>query len=175
MRLAALIIGLMIAALIGFQSMSILTTPFLPRIYANAAATGVMVAIAFGVGAGFALSAPKTSTIAFGIAACIALAAGLATPYTDLRFWSVFGIALAVLCTLSARRPSQPLAAAVPNAAPSPAPTPQAGPEPVNGSRAAEADIVASLERLGRLHASGAISDEEFSTLKANLLSQKAN
>ncbi|MEU4313250.1 SHOCT domain-containing protein [Nocardia sp. NPDC024068] len=45
------------------------------------------------------------------------------------------------------------------------APPPQAAPAP------GEDDMVAKLEKLGQLHQSGALSDEEFAAAKAQLLS----
>ena len=61
--------------------------------------------------------------------------------------------------------PPQPEPAAVPEPTPTPTPAPQAAP-------VVDEDILGTIERLAKLHDAGALSEEEFSAKKTELLSR---
>jgi Short C-terminal domain len=65
-----------------------------------------------------------------------------------------------------------PRSAPTPSPAPSPAPTPAPPPAPRAADTGEEADIFAKIERLADLHRKGALSEQEFSTKKAELLAR---
>jgi hypothetical protein len=73
---------------------------------------------------------------------------------------------------------SLPLVSPAPAAAfsPQPAPSYQASPTPTSNQPApnsqSQSDVFTSLERLGQLHQSGILSDDEFRTKKAELLAR---
>jgi hypothetical protein len=90
-------------------------------------------------------------------------------PYGSLSFSSQFG-------TFTVD--SLPLVSPAPAAAfsPPPAPSYQASPAPTPNQAApnsqSQSDVFTSLERLGQLHQSGILSDDEFRTKKAELLAR---
>lgn len=145
--------------------MTILTIPFILPVYRDATAVGMLMTIALAVGTGFGLTSPKVSIGAFGVAALIGWLTGHTTPFTDLTVSAFVAAALAVLALIASRAQgatSQPaLTPATSNAASAPL--------------VVVAPLVPALEQLGWLHAAAAPTDEEFLTLKGQLMSRAAN
>ena len=96
-------------------------------------------------------------------------------PFGSLSFSSQFGTFTVDSLPLLSPAPAAPMQ--VPMQAPPPqAPIYQAPPSnPISsnqGSPQSQADVFSALERLGQLHQSGILSDEEFRTKKAELLAR---
>ncbi len=91
-------------------------------------------------------------------------------PHGSLSFSSQFGTFTVDSLPLVSPAP------AAPAFSPQPAPSYQASPAPISNQSApnsqSQSDVFTSLERLGQLHQSGILSDDEFRTKKAELLAR---
>ena len=192
MKITVLIIGLALAGIIGVQSFLILTSPFAPAALAGPASLGIIIGLLLIIGAAFAMSMLGVSMLCFAVAGVAALGAGLSTEFHDFRLWGAVALGLSILSYFANRDPKvatsaepfvlgsyqRPPAGFVPSVETpitdraTNATVPDAAARPVAASLAPEATVVEQLERLSALRASGSLDDEEFTAMKAVVISQ---
>ena len=98
MRIAVLIIGLVLGAVILVQSFSVgvLSEIGNNEKNADAGAAGLWVAILWIIGSALAIAFPMASVVLFLLASALAFSVAGSTDYADMWVWGSFGIALAV-------------------------------------------------------------------------------
>lgn len=105
MRVATTILSLVLMVAVGAQSCAVYVggSALGQEGAAEGGALGLFVALAFLVGGAFALPLPLVSVAAFLVAALFGLAGGAATSFTDLTYWGLAALVLAVLSFLGVR------------------------------------------------------------------------
>ena len=105
MRVATMVLGLILMALVGMQSCAVSFGGALgdSNRMEQGGALGILVALLFLVGAAFALAFPIVSLASFTLAGLLGLAGGSTTPFEDLTFWGMASLGLAVLSFLGWR------------------------------------------------------------------------
>lgn len=99
MRIAVLIIGLCLTALIGLQSCAVALTGNLAQRpeAAGAGSIGVLVAFMFVLGSGFALGLPRVAMVIFIIAGAFAFLAAAGSGFTDMYYWGGISLVLSAM------------------------------------------------------------------------------
>ena len=70
---------------------------------AEGGAVGILMALLFLVGGAFAMPFPLVSLLAFLASGLLGLAIGATTPFTDLTYWGIVSLVLAVLSFFGVR------------------------------------------------------------------------
>lgn len=100
MRIPALIIGLCLAVLVGFQSYMAINSGRLShnKDMSACGAMGMIVAVMFLVGAGFVLTFPRISCVIFGLAGVLGLLVGIVgIGFSDMFLWGGMAFFLATI------------------------------------------------------------------------------
>lgn len=98
MRIATLVIGLGASLIILVQSCAATAADSLSgKQESTTGGTGLIVALLFICGAGFALTHPRVSATLFLLAAVIAIPVGATSEFADLIVWGVLALVLAAL------------------------------------------------------------------------------
>lgn len=99
MRTAVLIISLVLAIVVGFQSCAVSfgASMLADEELDGASAIGLLVMIAFIIGGAFALNKPHISKITLIIAGVLGLIGGLGSEFSDLTIWALIAFALAYM------------------------------------------------------------------------------
>jgi hypothetical protein len=99
MRLATTIISLVLMLGVGFQSCAVTVGAALgeDEQLAGGAAVGLLVAFLFLIGGAFAMAYPVVSLASFSLAGTVALAAGVATEFSDMTVWAFVSFVLAAM------------------------------------------------------------------------------
>ena len=102
MRLAVLIIGLCLVMLVGMQSCTVMVGGGIAdnKDLSGGGAIGVFVSFLFILGSAFVMGYPKASMIIFLIASFFGFIGASGSTFSDLYFWSLISIVLAVMSYL---------------------------------------------------------------------------
>ena len=105
MRVATMILGLILMVVVGAQSCAVSIGGELANDAGSAegGAVGILMTLLFLLGGAFVLGFPLVSLIAFVLAGLLGLAAGATTPFTDLTFWGIAALVLALLSLFGVR------------------------------------------------------------------------
>lgn len=105
MRIATLVIGLGVSLIVLVQSCAATVGDSLAGDEeSTTGGSGLIVALLFICGAGFALTHPRVSAILFLVAAAVAFPVGATSDFSDLIVWGVVAVILAGLELFSYRR-----------------------------------------------------------------------
>lgn len=99
MRIAVLVIGLLLGLLLFVQTflVYVLGSAGSDTSLAGAGAAGLLVALLWLLASAFVIGVPLLSTIVFGVAGFIALAASSGSEFSDLQIWGAASFVLAAL------------------------------------------------------------------------------
>jgi hypothetical protein len=103
-RVAALVLGLGVAALAGLQGFAVSATNPRGSDLAGAGGVAVLVALCCLVGAAFALGLPRVAAGAFVLASVPALLVGLTGGHADLTLYGGVALVLAGACWFGRKR-----------------------------------------------------------------------
>lgn len=94
-----MIVALALMMIVGLQSLVVMAGSSMleDTATADAAALGVLIALLFLVGVAFAIGLPTVSLESFLLAALIGVLGGTSSSFTDLTYWGVVALILAVL------------------------------------------------------------------------------
>ncbi|MGB3025817.1 hypothetical protein [Paradevosia shaoguanensis] len=126
MRIAVMVISLCLTMIVGLQSCAVMVGGKMTQdaSLSGSGSVGVLIALLFVIGAGFAIALPKVSMIVFGAAALLGIMAGGNSTYHDMYIWGGVALVLSVMSYFGTkeldRKKGKPAAAAPAN---QPAPT----------------------------------------------------
>lgn len=94
-----MVVSLVLMFIVGLQSLVVMAGSSMleDTATADAAALGVLIALLFLIGGAFSLGVPTVSLVSFVLAGLIGILAGMSSSFTDLTYWGVVGLILAVL------------------------------------------------------------------------------
>jgi len=121
-----MVISLCLTMIVGLQSCAVMVGGNMTQDanLSGSGSVGVLIALLFVVGAGFAIALPKVSMIVFGAAALLGVMAGGNSTYRDMYIWGGVALVLSIMSYFGTkeldRKKAQPIPAAP---ASQPAPT----------------------------------------------------
>lgn len=117
MRIAVMVISLCLTMIVGLQSCAVMVGGNMTqdKQLSGSGSVGVLIALLFVIGAGFALAIPRVSMFVFGAAALLGFVAGSGSTYKDMLIWGFIAFILALMSYFGTKELARKQAQAAPS------------------------------------------------------------